>query len=97
MQGRIPVNLSLCLIVVLRVSTILSRSSFSSFMSWIALSRSPRRLCRRRTSVNSPLPISNANSGFRSHEFLKVMGKHVSAEEKTHQHRPRDEQHFLRV
>ena len=79
-QDGIPINLSFCLIVVLRVSTILSRSSFSSFMSWIALSRSPRRLCKRRTSVNKPLPISKANSGIRSDKCLKVMGKHVSAE-----------------
>jgi hypothetical protein len=67
---RAPISLSsCCLSAVRRLSTDFSRSSFSSFMSWMALSRSASKLWSRRTSVNSPLPISNANSAGQLGEY----------------------------
>jgi hypothetical protein len=53
---------SCCLRASRRFSTDFSRSPFSSFMSWMVLSRLPSRLCRRRTSARGLLPIWDAIS-----------------------------------
>ena len=61
----------------------------------MALSRSPSRLCKRRTSVNRPLPISNANSGWtKGHKGDTVAD---DREQRTNQRHLHDEQHSLHV
>ena len=72
---------------------VFSKSSFSSFISWMALSRSPSRLCKRRTSVSRPLPISNANSGWT--ESYKGDTVADDREHRTDRHHPHDEQRSL--
>jgi hypothetical protein len=105
-----PALCSCAIRAIRRFSTFFSRSSFSSFISWIALSRSASKLCKRRTSVNRPLPISNANSnksrracdqyqhnGGPYYRVQRANQNGITRETYTHQHHPLYGRRFSRA